>query len=75
MNEAAFGWWTVTSSFPQVSILGLDLFNIFINYLDAGLEGILCKFTDDTKLGGSVVSLEELEALNRDIRYINALDN
>ncbi|KAJ7425706.1 hypothetical protein WISP_22348 [Willisornis vidua] len=34
---------------------------------DEGLEGILSKFTDDTKLGGAVDSLKDREALQGDL--------
>lgn len=61
------GWKTVTSGLPQGSILMLVLFNIFINYLNTGPEGILNKLVFNTKLRGPVVSIEGGEALQRDL--------
>jgi len=65
VNEVTSGRWIFTSSISQGSVLGPDLFNIFISELDAGVDCILSKFADDTELGGANNSLEGWEALQR----------
>ena len=43
------------------------VFNIFINDLDEGVQGMLVKFVEDTKFGGIANTLEDRSKIQNDL--------
>jgi ribonucleases P/MRP protein subunit RPP40 len=63
-------WAGVTSGVPQGSVLGPILFLVYINDLDIDLISKIGKFADDSKLLGSVGTVEGVENLRKDLKNL-----
>ena len=71
-NGFSLFWREVTSGVPRGSVLGPVLFNLFINDLDEGIDKMLIKFTDDTKLGGVANSPEDRIKIQNDLNRLES---
>lgn len=55
------------SAVPLGSVFGLVLFNIIINNIDSKIECTFSKFAGDPKLNGALDTVEEKDAIQRDL--------
>ena len=74
LNGQASDWGEVDSGVPQGSVLGPLAFIVFTNDIDdlTKLITVMNKFADDTKLGNTVTSRSEIDALQKCINDLVA---
>ena len=75
INQTLSIWIPVTSGVPQVNVLGLLLFLIYINDLDNSIVSKISKFADDTKHWHSSKHPDEVLELQEDPNRLVDLAN
>ncbi|GAB0209035.1 mitochondrial enolase superfamily member 1 [Grus japonensis] len=70
VNGLMSTWRSVISGVPQRWVLGLVLFNIFVDNMDSGIECTLSKFADCTTQLVVVDALEGRDAIHRDLERL-----
>ncbi len=71
INGTASDWAPVTSGIPQGSVLGPVLFIFYINDIDVGFNNFISKFSDDAKIGNSIITDHDRISLQEDLRKIS----
>ena len=70
VNSSMSKWRPVMSAIPQGLVLGLVLFNIFVGNMDSGIKCTLSRFAENSKLSGSVDTLEGRDTIQRDLNRL-----
>ena len=67
VNGSMSRWRSVMNGVPWGPVLGQAPFNIFVGDTDCGIKCTLSTFTSDTKLCGTVNTLEGRDAIQREL--------
>ncbi len=71
INGTASDWGPVTSEVLQVFVIGSFLFIIYINDINVGLNSLISRYADDTKIGNSNTTDHDGISLQEDLRKIS----